>query len=97
MPTTLLSNALQKIERIHQKEQRLEQERLKSIEKNRKDSSLNLQSYESEHIADKIIENDYLYENKELVILLNKLADIEIKLKTGKSYEAELEVIIRNL
>ena len=46
---------------------------------------------------DKIIENDYLYENKELVILLNKLADIEIKLKTGKSYEAELEVIIRNL
>ena len=46
---------------------------------------------------DKIIENDYLYENKELVILLNKLADIEIKLKTGKSYEAELEVIMKNL
>ena len=58
VPTTLLSNALQKIERIHQKEQRLEQERLKSIEKNRKDSSLNLQSYESKHIADKIIENE---------------------------------------
>ena len=58
VPTTLLSNAPQKIERIHQKEQRLEQERLKSIEKNRKDSSLNLQSYESEHIADKIIENE---------------------------------------
>ena len=58
VPTTLLSNALQKIERIHQKEQRLEQERLMSIEKNRKDSSLNLQSYESEHIADKIIENE---------------------------------------
>ena len=46
---------------------------------------------------DKIIENDYLYEQEELINLLNKLADIEIKLKTGKSYEAELEVIIKNL
>lgn len=46
---------------------------------------------------DKIIENDYLYSKEELIILLNKLADIEIKLKTGKSYEAELEVIIQNL
>ena len=46
---------------------------------------------------DKIIENDYLYDKGELIILLNKLADIEIKLKTGKSYEAELEVIIKNL
>lgn len=46
---------------------------------------------------DKIIKNDYLYEQEELINLLNKLADIEIKLKTGKSYEAELEVIIKNL
>ena len=46
---------------------------------------------------DKIIENDYVYDKGELIILLNKLADIEIKLKTGKSYEAELEVIIKNL
>lgn len=46
---------------------------------------------------DKIIENDYLYTKEELIILLNKLSDIEIKLKTGKNYECELEVIIRNL
>lgn len=57
-PTIVSSNQLQNIDQIHQKEQRLEQERIKSIEEIRKDPNLSLQPYESENIADKIIENE---------------------------------------
>lgn len=66
-------------------------------EKELKDNEILKELGINKYRFDKIIENDYLYSKEELIILLNKLADIEIKLKTGKSYEAELEVIIQNL
>lgn len=66
-------------------------------EKELKDNEILKELGINKYRFDKIIENDYLYSKEELIILLNKLANIEIKLKTGKSYEAELEVIIQNL
>ena len=66
-------------------------------EKELKDNEILKELGINKYRFDKIIKNDYLYSKEELIILLNKLADIEIKLKTGKSYEAELEVIIQNL
>ena len=66
-------------------------------EKELKDNEILKELGINKYRFDKVIENDYLYSKEELIILLNKLADIEIKLKTGKSYEAELEVIIQNL